>query len=337
LRALTQADDAVGPGTERPGWTAEVERGAATGVAARALRRALFGGALSLTAVLLQPSAHAACAPVALVQGPPTIARAIEAILRAHGVGSDPSACPGQVVHAFVVGAPSSPDYALQIRDAFGRASERRVGDAVTAATLFETWATNEDADVLGPRSAPANATAVVAATATVVPHPLAWRAGAAMEATAGTDGSLWYGGSATVCLSLGSFCIGGRVRIARDDGDAGPAAAFDQVQTTGEALIVAALPRSFGQFSLAPLVGLGAAWTKVSQAETDSASASRIALRAEAALTAGIALSRAWSITGELGVALDGPSSSSVPASGFSMPGPVALFRGGIGIGYAP
>jgi hypothetical protein len=282
--------------------------------------------------------ASAACKPVAVVEGPRAIAEPTAAILRAHGVGSDASRCQGApVVHASLAPTPTPSEYSLQIRDTFGRANERRVRDAETAATLIETWTTDEDADLFGPR-ADAVTTGAPAEAATAALAAPAWRLGAALESTWGTDGSHWYGASATGCRTVGALCLGARLRLTHDNGNTGPADDLDQLQTTTEALVVAESPRSLGRVTLVPLAGLGASWTHVTpQTGTYTAPASRFALRLEGAFAAQIALSPAWSLTGEIGATVDRPSSDAVSTSGFSLPGPAMLFRATAGIGYTP
>jgi hypothetical protein len=216
--------------------------------------------------------------------------------------------------------------------------SERRVSDADTAATLIETWTTTEEADLLGPHEhASTSSVPVVDGSASSSPTAN-WRVGTAAEAAAGTDGSRWYGGNATACGSFYGVCLGGRVRVARDSGSAGPAALYDQIQTTGELLGVAALPRSFGRLTFIPLIGIGGAWTNVSpQTGTNTVPAARHALCIEAAAGGAMEISRRWSVGLEIGGAVNGLATSSESMSGFSIRGPGVLIRAALGITWTP
>ena len=83
------------------------------------------------------------------------------------------------------------------------------------------------------------------------------WRiSGAAEIAISGGD-SLWYGGSVTACGSVGALCLGGRLRMVRDDNfvdldhDSGSRSAV-------ELLALAALPLAAHGVTLMPVLGFG-------------------------------------------------------------------------------
>ena len=312
-------------GPKRRRW-----RGHGFGLLARALG--------AMTAMLIATADVNACAPVAIVQGPPDVAGAISEILRHHGVGSDPASCPGQVVYASVSPLPTSGDYSLRITDPFGRVSNRRVRDAEIAATLIETWSTREDAVLLHPRSAALDIESPTPAAAPPEATTGPAQIGVSAEGSRGSDGSIWYGLAATGCASAGPVCLGARARVARDEGWTGPAQDFDQVRLDADLLAIAALPRRFGQLELRPLVGVGLGLTRTSpQSDVGTNATSSYGLRFEAALAAGYVLSRSWTVGGEVGLTVGRPSSSVMQAFDLSIPNPTAIFRVAFGCAYAP
>ena len=125
---------------------------------------AAAAGLLALLAAPASPRAGAGCPPTAVVEGAAEIVTPIAAVLRRRGVGPGPSDC-GRVVRASLAARPNLDTYALHIEDGYGRVSDREVADAGTAASLIESWAIDEDADVLAPRVAPV-ATEIITAAA---------------------------------------------------------------------------------------------------------------------------------------------------------------------------
>ena len=140
--------------------------------------------------------------------------------------------------------------------------------------------------------------------------HPDAWIAPTATlvgDVTIEADASVWYGASATGCLRIGAVCAGGRARIARDGGIAGPSAnAGGGSRTASELLAAVALPVASPRLTVTPLLALGAAWTRTEAApRADTDRLDDLGLRAEVALAAGLALGRRWSIGGEIGASV--------------------------------
>jgi hypothetical protein len=267
--------------------------------------------------------AAAACPPTAVVVGAAEIVTPIAAVLRRRGVGAGPSDC-GRVVRASLAPSANLNTYSLHIEDGYGRVSDREVADAGTAASLIESWAIDEDADVLAPRAAPAPIETVTAAPAPAPAAPdllaPAWHVEALGELATGTDGSTWYGGAAAACGRLGPLCVGGRVRFARDPGgevgDFGGGGiggmftgAWSRTRYGGGAIV--ALPLSRGAFTVAPTIGLGMVRTRSTlNAAPIELADDVLSVSAEAGLAVAGALSPHWSLVADLGGALAYPMS---------------------------
>ncbi len=209
-------------------------------------------------------TAGAACPPVAIVEGAAEIVTPVAAVLRRRGLRSEPSGC-GRVVRASLVAKPGLNAYGLHIEDGYGRVSDREIADASTAASLIESWAIDEDADVLAPRAAPTTiARAPVAPPVPLSGAPGAFRVATRGEVASATDGSVWYGGALSACGRVGLMCLGGRARIARDGGgDGGGGLTGYLTRTRIDAGAAASLPLSRGAFTLAPAIGVGLYWTR--------------------------------------------------------------------------
>lgn len=305
-----------------------------------------MAGALALFGVMTVRRAEAAdCAPVAVVEGAGSVAERVRALLQAHGVASNPDACPARVVRASVTAEPGSAGYTLHIEDALGRTSDRQVNDAETAASLVESWALPEAEGLFRPRSISRLAPPVVekAAPRTEPTGPV-WRLAGTLEVSAGTDRSLWYGGAVSGCGHVSRVCIGGRARIGKDDGIAGPNPdGGDLSRTATELLLVASLPLTKGRLDVAPSVGVGSAWTHAEVLapgrDSDPVVSDAFGPRLEAAVDIGVTLSRHLSLVGEASAALGKTIASSAPsrAKDFVVRPPFGYLRLGIGCQYSP
>jgi hypothetical protein len=286
------------------------------------------------------------CPPVAVVDGSRAIVRSVRALLDAHGVGAESVACTEIAVHALVVAEPDARGYRLHIVDGSGRVSERRVRDAVTAASLIESWAVPETDALVSPPPAvrsPARAPERISATATPVPQAAAWRLTAAAEVMEGTDRSVWFGGTVTGCARIGKLCLGGRLRYGRDDGLSGPdTQGGDLTRTAIDALALVALPLHAGATTVVPLVGVGIErlHTALSPAGTENEPAvvDVVGLRVEGGASVLVALSRTLSLVAEVNAGTGRRLGSGRSDSrGLSIDPPVGFVRAAIGCQYAP
>jgi hypothetical protein len=312
----------------------------------RGIKRTIMAGALAMFGVLTGRRAGAAdCPPVAVVEGAVGIVQAVRTLLRAHGIASDPDSCPQRVVRASLSAAPGSNGYALHVVDAFGRTNDRHVSDAVTAASLIESWAVPDAEGFVRLRSIsttsarPAKSAPLPGAT-----PALPWRLAAAIELAAGTDSSLWYGGTVTGCGRIASLCIGGRARVGRDEGIAGPRPdGGDLSRTMGEALVLVSLPLTNGSLAFNPMIGIGSDWTHSEVlppgSDSDPVVTDAIGLRLEAAAGVGLTVSQHISLVVEVSASLGRSIGSSAPsgAGTFVVTPPAGYLRVGIGCQYSP
>jgi hypothetical protein len=318
--------------------------------------RVIAGAAVIAALTELSRSAAGAttCAPTATVDGPQAIVKSVSAILRAHGVGSGPSACGPDGVRAVISEKPSEGErpgrsaYVLRLEDLFGRTSERDITSAETAASLIESWVVGEDSDLVAPR-----ATASITATAEAPPPPdtATSAAGAGPRLTASAeisstgDGSTWYGGSASACVRVGAVCIGGRGRYARSTGPVDEVAGaqlpgVELTRTTAGGLVVVALLLQHRRIAVLPTLGLGAAWMRTEAALAPlSASVDDAVLLADGAIAAEVSIAGGWSVLAEVGATWE-PSLSASDRQGTAafLPAPPSRsLRAGIGIGFSP
>jgi hypothetical protein len=310
---------------------------------------AAAAGLLALLAAPASPRAGAGCPPTAVVEGAAEIVTPIAAVLRRRGVGPGPSDC-GRVVRASLAARPNLDTYSLHIEDGYGRVSDREVADAGTAASLIESWAIDEDADVLAPRVAPVAPEIITAAApAPDAPPAATWHMDALGELATATDGSSWYGGTLAACGSIGPVCVGGRVRIARDTRDSGVdfgaggsggefTGSLSRTRYGGAAIV--SLPLSRGWLTVAPTIGLGLVQTRsVLSAASIELAEHVLSASAEAGIDVAGALSAHWSVIADLGGVLATPVSNDSDAEalwGFAPSPPRGLVSFGIGVRHA-
>lgn len=307
---------------------------------------------MGLSCLLAYGRASAATCPAsATVTGAARIVEPVRAILRDHEVLTDARECgeAAKVVHAWLIGEPGGRGYVLRIEDPFGRRSERRVGDAETAASLIESWLAPETESASEAAAPPAAARAQVADETerrAAPPNASAagWRVtGAAEIGISGAD-SLWYGGALTACGSVGALCVGGRLRIARDD------SFFDLDHDSGsrsavELLALAAWPLLAHGVTLTPLLGFGVGRLHgnnpiLTDGESDMPGGDDIGLRLEAAASAGFSLNRHLTLVGELGTShawsmVSRTSTAALP--GQRMTAPTNYLRAALALQYTP
>jgi len=292
--------------------------------------------------------AGTACPPTAMVEGAPEIVTPTAALLRRRGIGSGPSYC-GRIVRASLAPRPNLGTYSLHIQDGYGRVSEREIADAGTAASLIESWVTDEDADVLAPRATPAAVeTVTVAMPSPGAPPSAAWRVQVLGDVAAATDRSVWYGGIAAACGRVGPVCLGGRVRVAHDaEGPrTGPDAALGYdftatwTRTRYGGGAIALLPLSRGPVTIAPAIGAGLVQTRtVLIGGPVDLTVAVLSVSAEAGIGVAVALSRHFSmiadVSGAVAYAVSSASSYSQTWWELVPSPPHGLIGLGIGVGY--
>jgi hypothetical protein len=281
---------------------------------------------------------------VAVVQGPPEIVQPIVAILHGHGLTSAPGTCGDRMVNASLAIDAGARGYRLSVRDAVGHSSDRRVPDAATAASLIESWALAEDADLWAPPTISSDAGNELPAPPPERPATAA-HIGLGPEMSLSSDDSVWWGGRATGCARIGALCVGGRAGFARtyrtpaSDLDATPGSDLTRTRTDVSALVAWSV-RS-GRLWATPSLALGGAWLHSrASLEPLSATTDDFLARAELGAAAGVTIRAGWSVAADLGGALEAAlgSSGREGVTGMYMPAPARAFlRAGVGVWYAP
>jgi len=135
------------------------------------------------------------------------------------------------------------PGYRLHIEDGFGRTSDRVVAEPAMAVSLIESWAVDEDADLLTASALPAAAPTVVVASGASVEATSQSRFWGSLNSALASDGSLWAGGSLNACARWGPLCVGGQLDALRDTGTRGPTSDGGATRTTADLLLMGAMP----------------------------------------------------------------------------------------------
>ncbi len=201
--------------------------------------------------------ARAECQPTAVPIGDAALVRSVIERLAANGVATTPTAgCPALRVKVERRGE----QLHLEMTDSFARTAQREVRDVSTAAAIIESWTLQEIEQGALPALAAPPETSVTRVAAPSSPPRLS-RVGiaATFESSVGDNGSLWVGGTLAGCARLGSLCIGGVLRGARDTHASGDTSG-DSPHHGDElhALATVSLPRRLGSFVVSPGIGLG-------------------------------------------------------------------------------
>lgn len=223
-------------------------------------------------------AAAEACAPAAVVAGDPEPAGAVRDMLTALGISETAAAgCP--LVSAEVTWRGNG--LLIVTVDGYGRRSERLVEGPETAAALIESWTRRDlsEALLVLPESAvapvpPSAAAGGMPAAGEAVPDddrivPAdgidAWSgwAGAAGEATAGSDLSTWFGARLGVCRRLGPACLGGVIRFGWDPGLTGDSEELRTRRVGLDGLLSADFPIEWPRVAVTPGIGLGGGWIR--------------------------------------------------------------------------
>jgi hypothetical protein len=238
----------------------------------------MMHAALFLAAAVLESAAgtvRAPCPAVTAIDGPAADVRRLTSVLntRRIGVGTSPE-CGGVGAYVRLSRREDGSGYVVVVDDRYGRRVRRAVEDPEAAASIVESWTTEEEADLPGSSTAPP-AQATVLSTAQVSAAPSAPRVhsgfAVSLEAALGSDRSLWYGGSGGACLAVGIACVGAKARIMVNraanqlDTDAGPAS-----RERFDLLLTAALPWSRGRLTMVPAAAMGAGWVRTSASGAD-------------------------------------------------------------------
>lgn len=230
---------------------------------------ACASNALVVVTCLIGPiaAAHAECHPTALASGDPSLVVRLSERLAANGVAT--VAIPGCPV-ARVRVEPRGEQIHIEITDDYGRTGSRDVGDLATAATVVESWTSREiDAGSIPPVIETPRPAAVAVAVVATRSRARRLAATTAFESSAGSDGTIWFGGMVAGCARIGPLCVGGLVRGALDaNAIPDPIVDYDLAELSAYATV--GLPRRIGRFTITPGVGLGYGWRRLTEHHVD-------------------------------------------------------------------
>ncbi len=215
-------------------------------------------------------AAAPACQPAVVLVGDPAATAAISAALATHGVAPPLEGCP----YARAEVAQVDDALVLAIVDYVGRRSERRVGDAVVAASVIESFAMTSGELTWTTPSLPAisrDSEQPMVLTRRTEPAAARGAIGVALESSAATDGSVWFGARARGCVRIGRTCVGGELRIARDAELRGAGAQTLSTRTAADLLVLLDVPLALHRISVTPGIGLGVGWMRV-RSDSDAA-----------------------------------------------------------------
>ena len=233
--------------------------------------------ALLFTAAALDSVAatgQASCPAVTAIDGPARAVERLASVLHAHRVtvGKVPG-CGSDGAYVRLTPRGDGAGYVVVVDDRYGRRARRVIEDPEAAASIVESWTTDEDADVL--RASTATAGAALALSAPPRPESAERHVeasfAASLDAALGSDRSFWYGGSVGACVVIGPACVGARARLLLNrqdnqlDADAGPTS-----RQRFDLLLTGALPWSHGRLTLVPSAGFGAGWVRTSASGAD-------------------------------------------------------------------
>jgi len=209
----------------------------------------------------LSREAMAECRPTAVPYGEPTLVRLLGERLVANGIATTAtSGCPTARVRVEQRGE----QIHVEVTDSFGRTGTREVHDVATAATIVESWTSQEiDEGSLPPETV----TQVTPTTSSTWRHGIA----AAFESSAGGDRSLWLGMAVSGCVRVGPACAGAIVRGTQDATAGTSGAAIDHDTKQFAALATVGLPLRLGGFVVTPGVGIGYGWLEITEHHHDA------------------------------------------------------------------
>ena len=297
---------------------------------------------LGLSAGGASAASAARCARAVSLDGPPSMVRAIQRILDEDGFAAAGADCQQPPVRALVARAPSSPVLALRLADPFGRSSAYEVSDPADAAGLIESWASSSDPPPPSSSSSSSPPSSSSPSPSSPPPESLTRRQHwiASADLATGRDRSTWYGSSVTDCTEVGVFCVGPRLRLARDDGFSGTSERYRIRRKSVDVMMVEAYPVTYRRLTVMPSAAFGFGWMRSRVAATareNASSASDIGFRAELTVILAFRLTASWSLGGEIGASYT-PTSSVLSQVGAAapLPGPsTASLRAGLGFQF--
>jgi hypothetical protein len=217
--------------------------------------------ALLLVASAAQTGGAEPCAPRAELGGDAEAVAKVAAELQRLGVdaSTDPMKRPARGSCPVIVAAVEldrGGGIAVAVRDSSQRSEGRVVSDAALAAAWIDSWL-RDDFTAPPPPPAPLAPPSTVEVTPAPAATPLLDRFSVAASYLLGwsDDSTSWSGVGASLCVSAGGWCIGGRVGYETQTVTANQTAAN---KSDLSLLATASYPYELGTMSIAPELGVG-------------------------------------------------------------------------------
>ena len=220
------------------------------------------------TGALARPAvAGTGCTPAARVEGSGAEWSDVVADLGRRGIATSsvPEGC--SAIHAEL--RPAAEGLVVRVVDGDGRTAERTAHTPAAAATFIESWTRGDVvAPLLVARADPAIAhrmpTPDKTTRATGDRLAATLSLSTAAETSVATDGSIWFGVNAGVCVPIGPACAGALARVASDSGWSGDSEDQRSSRLAADVLLGAALPTRRGRLTILPGLGLGLGWMRI-------------------------------------------------------------------------
>lgn len=302
----------------------------------------IFVPALATGALARPALAGITCAPAARVEGTGAQWTDVVADLERRGIvtSSIPEGC--SVIHAQL--RQVAEGLVVRVVDGDGRTAERTTHTPAAAATFIESWTRGDVvAPLLVARADPAIAHRVPTPDQGTRPTNdrliSALSLSTAAESSVATDGSIWFGVNAGVCMPIGPVCAGALARVASDSRWSGDSEDQRSSRLAADVLLGAAVPMRHGRLTLLPGLALGLGWMRItalrSSSGTRTADVDTGGVRASASFRMSFRLLNEVSL--DLGLAADlAPLAHTAPYDAeatFLSGEPLAYFRLGLGV----
>lgn len=262
--------------------------------------------ALPLLSASLALAAGEPCKATTALEGPVDLVAPIQRELEQHGVPvGRPGTCHDRSVRARVANGPTRGSFRLHIEDGFGRTSDRVLNDSGTAASLVESWAIEEDADLLtlGPPSSVVASSAGLSSSGAPAAAP-AFHLYGGIGSLVGSDHSVWATAVFGGCGRLGAACVGAEISGGSDLGLGGESTDVGMRRSSADVIATGSLPLTSGRWLLMPSVGVGVGWIRshvaAEGADGPPETGNSVGVRGLVSVLAGAALSK------HVGIALD-------------------------------
>ncbi len=302
----------------------------------------MFVSALATGALARPALAGTACTPAARVEGTGAQWSDVVADLERRGIATSYVAEGCSVIHAQL--RQVAKGLVVRVVDGDGRTAERTTHTPAAAATFIESWTRGDVvAPLLVARADPAITLRVTTPDKTTKPTidrlTAVLSLSAAAETSVATDGSIWFGMSAGVCIPIGPVCAGALARVASDSGWSGDSEDQSSSRLAADVLLGAAVPVRHGRLTLLPGLALGLGWMRItavhSIGDTRNADVDTGGVRASASFRMSFRLLDEVAL--DLGLTADlAPLAHTAPydaAATFLSGEPFAYFRLGLGV----